>query len=334
MASVGKFTFNTQIGDANFGKIEFEANTSYDGLNDTSDAEFRFKVVDPAGLTVRDYPVAADFTSVGPNGYEAAGETDIPLDSTGRDFLRGTYTLYIELITPTPDTIEYELEYSFEPPVTSEETNAEDADGEYFGVLTADVNCQTARVTFTDDSDYTGWTKDDRTITVMPPIIAGQNAPVAVESDNTADDDVAITFTWTNVTYTGTLEAQVSKTSDEDDLDAIVVDEVSSIIATAVADIRCGDLGFCDLLPCVDSLFNKAYNEACSNGGWSRVAPKTMADLNAANIMLDLYHKHLLCGNQSSAASYKLKFTAMLGDACDCGCGSTSASVEPRPYAP
>ena len=96
----------------------------------------------------------------------------------------------------------------------------------------------------------------------MPPIIAGQNAPVAVESDNTADDDVAITFTWTNVTYTGSLDAQVSKTSDEDDLDAIVVDEVSSIIAIAVADIRCGDLGFCDLLPCVDSLFNKAYNEA------------------------------------------------------------------------
>lgn len=329
--SFAKARFNTYVLDANFGKIQFFADSDA-GIEDD---EFRFKVVDPAGITVRDYPGTADYTIPGapPGGFQTANTFAIPLDSTGLDFLRGTYTIYLKFSSGGDDTIT-SVEYDFQPAVTYQKTNAKDGNDQYYGLLTADVNCVTKVITFEDETDYTGWTIVQDDITIMPPLIAGEAAPVAetTEDVNALDSPIAtISFTWTNVAYTGTLTAKRTFSSDESLTDVLVIEDYQSVIATAVGQVTCGPLGYCDFLGCADSTFNAAYQEAC-RVGWAKVSTQMLANLNALTTMLQLYDMHARCGNNTQAAAYRLKIEAMVGDSCDCGCGGTTVSnAEPRP---
>lgn len=330
----GKGKFSTVIGGS-YGFMLFFANAEYDGVGiDVEGAEFRFKLVDPAGLTVRDYPTDPDYTvpGGGPTGWQAAGSVDLPLNSAGDDYLRGTYTLYVQLTDPGDTVTEFIETADFNPATTATQVNAKDGDGNYYGLLTADVNCQTAKVTVTDETDYTGWTKTDRAITLAAPVINGSSA--TFENDNVDDGDVQASFSWTNVTYTYGMLADRFKTSDESELNAVVIEWDESVVSSGSVDITCGPSAICPLLPCADSLFNKAYQEACANGGWARVNPKTISDLNAAINMLNMAHLHAECGNETESAAYRAKFEALLGSSCDCGCSGTTTTNEPIPYNP
>lgn len=331
-----RVTVNTIIGDDNFGNIVVEFNQDDADLLpiNTVEADFYVKVVDPSGVTSRDFPSVPDLTTGDPLGSGYLDLATIPLsnNSLGNDFLRGTYQLIVQVVqagsNQLPDS-NVTCSFVVNPAVTSEETNAESDNG-LFGVLADTVNCKTAIVTFVDESDHDGWTITQQNITIQPPIIAGQPAPEAV---TTEDNDTAfLSFSWTNVTYTAVLDVlRNMEPTFTGNVGTFQVIFTESLIATASAEIDCGQ-GVCDLLPCLDSKFNAAYNEACEHGGWGKVKSKSLNELQALAIMAQMYDLHSRCGNITSAETYKAKITAMFGSNCSCGCSDTPTNSEPKPY--
>lgn len=315
--------WNTIGGDAQFGKVQLYVDTDEVAAN----TAVRFKLVNPLGVTVRDYPVSADYTVPGipPGGLSAPTNLAIPF--TGNDFVRGTYTVIAKGTLSAVDTL-YSTTFFFSPSNNKLDATQRDTNGDLWAVLTPSVDCGSAEVTFTDDTDETGWTVDDEDIVVQPPLIPGVTPPSPV----TGADAVTETFTYTNVTYTATLAIERSKaTTGPGDW---IHNQAETIYATASQLIDCGN-GICALLPCLDSMFNVANNAACTLGGWARVPAKQMADLQAAQTMLSMYTMNANCGNLNRAAELRTLFLEQFGGNCDCGCSDSGlATSNPIPYTP
>lgn len=323
MAILVKGDFNTVNGDAAFGKIRLYVDTDNNNAGDAVE----FKIVDPTGVVVRDYPGTPDYTvpMSPPGGYVLAVTEDIP-QSSG-DWVRGTYTLYAEIDPSVGAATIYSESFYFDPANDPNGDTVRGSDGNYIGVLTGEADCRTAEVTFTDDTDHTGWTIDSRLITVQPPLIPGEAAP---STETTTDADITLNFGYTGVTYEGTLVVERS--------DSTVVDEweftqSETVEASASVEVDCGR-GICDILPCLDSRFESAYNKACQNGGWSKVPATELATLTALINMGFMYYMHSECGDYEKAHTYKTRIDQITGGNCGCGCSGDETNSNPLPYTP
>jgi len=324
MAILFKGDFNTTNGDAAFGKIRLYVDTDNNNAGDA----IEFKIVDPTGVVIRDYPGTPDYTIPGspPGGFVLTVTEDIP--KSAGDWIRGTYTLYAE-VNPSagPDVI-YSETFLFDPANDPNGDTVRGSDGNYIGILTAVVDCRTAEVTFTDDTDNDGWTVDSRLITVQYPPIPGEVTPA---DETTTDEELVINFDFTNVTYDGTLVTERSKTTTGTNWEFT---QEETVEAATSAEVDCGR-GICDILPCIDSRFESAYNKACQNGGWTKVPATELATLTALINMSTLYYLHSECGDYERAATYKTRIDQITGGDCGCGCsGSTTSNSIPLPYTP
>jgi len=323
MAILFKADFNTTNGNAAFGKIRLYVDTD----NNNSGDAIRFKIVDPTGVVVRDYPVSADYTVPGspPGGFVLAVTEDIPQNAG--DFVRGTYTFYGQVDPTVGATVVYEESHLYDPANGPDGETVRGSDGNYIGILTASADCRTAEVTFTDDTDHDGWTVDSRLITVQPPLIPGEATPAA---ETTTDEELVLNFGYTNVTYSGTL---VVERSDSTAGTNWQFDQDETVEAAASVEVDCGR-GICDILPCLDSRFNSLYNKACSSGGWAKVPSQEMATMQALMFESMLYKWHSDCGNYESAATYLTRINEITGGACNCGCSGDTTNSIPLPYTP
>lgn len=320
MATKFKGYLNNLVGDADFGKIQTQIDVDQFVVGD----QVRVKLVDPTGVVVRDYPVSPDYTVVAVGGF--VDVVAIAMPETSGDFVRGTYTIFAQVISAGPTTTVYESTFLYDPSNNPAGATGRDADGNLWAQLTPTVDCSNANIKFTDTTDESGWTVDDEEITVQPPLIPGVTPPSPV----TGVDEVSLTFEYTQVTYTGALVIERHKDMTGQDDWLFIQQEI--IYGSATQFVDCGR-GICDLLPCLNSMFTAAYNSQCTLGGWAKVPAAQMANLNAASILANMYYLASECGDLNAAEGYRTKFTAMFGEHCDCGCAENNlTTTNPIPY--
>lgn len=323
MAILAKADFNTLNGDAAFGKIRLYV----DADNSTNGSQFQFKIVDPSSVVVRDYPGLPDYIipAVPPGGYVLAVTNNIP-ESVG-DWVRGTYTLFVKIKPPTGPDVIYSETFYFNPANDPNGDPVRGSNGAPIGVILASVDCRAAEVVFTDNTNHTGWSIIERVLTVQHPPIPGE--PTLPDSVTT-DPRVAINFEFTNVNYDGTLVVERSKATTGINWEFT---QSETVEAATSSKIDCGR-GICDILPCIDSRFESAYDKACQGGGWSKVPITEMATLTALISMSTLYYFHSECGNYERAATYKTRIDAITGGNCGCGCSDATGNSIPLSYTP
>lgn len=334
-------TVNTIIDDAEWGtiKVQLFTDDAFTIPIATDDADFRVRVLDPSGAIIRDYPASPDYTSsnpIDPGLTVDLATVSLSEASGSNDWMRGSYEVYVNVLSAGTPFVEglygsnVNASFVVDPAVTNQEVNAL-SDSGYFGVLTPSINCRTAIVTFVDGSDHDGWTLTQQDITIQPPLIPGEAAPAEIVG--TSVDTLTAAFTFTNVTYEATLSVLRNMVGDHQSTSpaSFEVTFTESLIAGASMDVDCGQ-GVCDIIPCLNSQFQDAYNDACARGGWDKVSASKIAKMNAMTTMTLLYQFYSECGNLDKAAAIKAKINA-LGGNCSCDCDGNT-STEPRPYSP
>ena len=291
----------------------------------TQEWEVRIAIIGPTGAIFRAKPVAADAVI----DEDVATEVDvltvaIPTDTDGVNYQAGTYTIRYYITGIAGPTIGSEILYEYEytvAPVTTVSNNASSLVS-----LSTLLNCLNGELTATDGTDYTGWTRVSRTLSIVHPTIPGIATPA---TDTTTDESLTVTATHINVTYQATLEVVVSRATEGVDLGGshtLDIYQYWSINLYEDVDIDC-DNDLCDTLSCLEQKFTLLNAQACSRGGWSQLTPAERANFEYNMVLLQLARLFLDCGNGAKFRTYIAMAKANLD--CDCGCGDNSTTVSP-----
>lgn len=273
----------------------------------------KWGVIGPLG-TVRD--IGSDAGTAFANNGTVTVYEDIPLDSSGA-YLAGAYTFAWTVVDDTAEVfIEGTHTFDYSPAVGPSENGA--------ATLVASYNCLSGKINVADATVLGDYTLETRTISVLPPQVAGQPLPVAqVTNDPTLELDIE----WNNAPYQVSLTIVRKLTITEDDTTFIVLEQFT---ANKTLNIVC-DTSMCSAAACLEKEITALDALACSKGDWSDLTPaeKAKAERSVYYGVLALLYRN--CGDMNKAAEYGAK----AGD-CGCGCSSADATTTPgpSPYTP
>lgn len=314
MALFFDVTFECRSAEANNGKIVITA----DGEGALAqDWEVRVALKAPSGAIFRAKPVAADAAMADTDSGIAILDYDIPI---GGDSLYqgGEYTVlfYVTDITGGGETL-YTGSYLFEPVVAPDNLTSTLIE------LETSLNCLNGELVATDETDYTGWTRDSRSIKIVHPDIPG----IATPADTTdTDSDVNVTVTHINVTYQAQLIVTVSKTDANNAMQGsdFTVSWFQRHTANLYedVDVDCDNL-LCDVLSCLEQRFTLLNAQACTRGGWAQVPAAERANFEYCMNLLQLAKLFADCNNSTKFRLYLNQAKELLN--CSCGCAESGA---------
>ena len=314
MALFFDVTFECRSANANNGKIVITADGE-GGLTPTWGVRIALKA--PSGAIFRAKPVAADATMADDDSGVAILEYDIPIGGDGK-YQGGEYTVlfYVTNVTSGGETL-YTGSYLFEPVVAPDNLTSTLIE------LETSLNCLNGELVATDETDYTGWTRDSRSIKIVHPDIPGINTP----ADTTdTDADVNVTVTHINVTYQAQLIVTVSKTDADNEMQGsgFTVSWFQRHTANLYEDVAvdCDNL-LCDVLSCLEQKFSLLNAQACTRGGWAQVPAAERANFEYSMNLLQLAKLFADCGNSTKFRQYLTLAKENLN--CSCGCAETGA---------
>lgn len=299
-------------GSANDGKIQLKMTNAPPTVGVTQYTVF-WGVVGPLG-TVRD--INTDPGSV----FAISGGTvtvyiDIPLDGDG-NYLQGLYTFSYRIIDEDEFYEESTAAFEYIPHVTPGNPVSGEA------VLTASFNCLNAKVTALDETPaLDGYVNDSRLLSILPPQIAGQAAPVAVTTNAASLEAV---FAWNYAPYQVGLTIVRTYSIMPDP--AWDFSQVELLVANTTLNIVC-NTDMCDAASCLETEYLALDVVACNLGGWEQLSQKQKANLEKAGYQTLIALAYRQCGNYNKAATYG----ALAAD-CNCGCVDTATTSSPEPY--
>jgi hypothetical protein len=301
--------FDTRFGTPNFGKVVFFYDDDLLTDGDVIDVE----LTDPTGFVV--VPFGTILTTVpsgGPGTLVQFGIANIA--RSGFNFVSGNYILKYE-----KNNIEVGNSVFCYKPSNNFVNDSKVAD------FRADVDCGTASIRFTDSTVNTGWTVDSRLISVQPPTIPPSAAPAA---QTTTSASLNLTFSYTNVTYIGTLSIVRSKETDP--VDVVQFIQRESIGAVVNKFVDCGT-GICDVYGCIKGYYEKLSAKVCTIGGWNRLPSSDASTLLRITALTTLYSSASACGDANNAEKFRKEIEEILGS-CGCDCSGSSSQTLPKPY--
>lgn len=302
MANYG-IVFELRSGEANYGKIVVTNENPFA----TGQEEVFIQITSPDGELIKEF----DFDNAdlvldgGPTEYTI----DIP-ETSDDDWMAGTYL------------VEISEQQAGDPGVYTNETY------EFYWSaleLTAAIgfsaNCVCGKLTVTDETAYGTSTIIERTMKIIPPYIAGQDAPTPTESSTAT---TIISFGYANVKYQTILQVSVER---------VIIDGVTSneeFTKTQWNDVVC-DYDFCGLLACVRTEYTRIQNLATQKGGIKHIAAHELDVWLKLNRDFQLHNAYITCGDYAAAQALYETIKDDLN--CQCGCGSAS-SGEPVAISP
>lgn len=300
---------------ANDGKIRL--NMIDNGAGPVGDFNIYWGVTGPLGQVLKVYdPLTPDDNIL--NGQTSQIFLDIPLDTNG-NYQAGTYTFqwkFDDTGAPMADPTEGTYSFEYAPVVTPGSPVSGDA------TMAATYNCLNAKITVQDTTNIVGYITTSRLISVLPPQIAGQPAPVAVTSTN---DLFETTFEWNNAPYQVSL--LILRTLEE--VTAGMTFYVRErLVANVTLDIIC-NTDLCDAAACLASEVTALDLLSCGVGGWANLTATQKYKAEKALYYTVIALAYRQCGNFNKAAKWGAK-----ADTCDCGCTDATTGGGIEPYVP
>ena len=299
----------------NDGKIRL--NMIDNGAGPVGDFNIYWGVTGPLGQVLKAYDAGTPDDNIA-NGQTSAIIVDIPLDTNGK-YQAGTYTFqwkYEDTGAPGADPTEGTYSFEYAPvvapgsPVSGEAT------------MTATFNCLNAKITVQDSTNVVDYITVSREISVLPPQVAGQPAPVAETSTN---DLFETTFLWNNAPYQVGLTVLRTLVEDVTQMQFYVREK---LVANKTLDIVC-NTDLCDAATCLATEVTALESLSCGVGGWANLTAiqKSKAERALYYTVIALAYRQ--CGNFNKAAEWAAK-----ADTCDCGCSGTAVDGGIEPYTP
>lgn len=267
-----KFIFNDILQGANAGKIRVQVIKEVTGTD--FNRTLYFKVVDPTGQVVRDYPAVAlpDLTVSGTDASDQiVNIVDIPVDSENRT-LEGEYIITAQIVN-NDDTalVEFaELKHDYCPSVVSPD-------------LQTVISCDKKTLTIDDKTDYSNYTISSRTIKVVPPSIMTST----MKTKSTISSNMVYYFDYDNISLnvslysliTRLIESTITSTfqgNTTTSIDDVSVEEKLERDTNTTVSIACQVSSCADISGALDELRN-LEEESCAYGGISSL-PKNKLD--------------------------------------------------------
>lgn len=194
------------------------------------------------------------------------------------------------------------------------------------GLIGFDIDCFCLKMTVTDQTDYSDVTLVSRELTIVPPTIPNQPAPVNIQ---TTDPSITFSFEYSGVTYNANLYSVYEhfftpiNTSTTGTFPDVTIRE--SLDFTQAQKVVC-DLNLCKLLKCIDDFFIATKKEAAKLGGLKFLPVQKWEDWQCIENLLIRYQAAAACNNVTQLEKIFAELQEVTG--CDCGCGGTSSSDE------
>lgn len=286
---------------------QIRATIDLTALAGANNAISSFKIEDPLGNTIRDYPVGGDFTT-------DTGDTilmAIPKDVDG-NFVEGDYTVtykYDDSADAGPVS---------ETPLTL--SICPDLNGQALAITT-ETDCYSAKFVAQDKNVYNSAWTINRVMEVNVPATPG-NAAITV---NTTGTELVQDLTHENISVVTTLnvnrESEVTAT-----VEAVLTYTLKMIDGQFLSDtheVVC-DIDGCGIADCVNDRLNEINEKACEAGGFSKLSQGDKDQLMLIQSYFQLYNTYNACNKFAEARAVYDKLKELVDD-CDC-----NTSTEPK----
>jgi len=313
MAYVPTILINLDEKDANYGNIEssFE-NTTIGGITEN----VYYQVTSPSGNIIK----STDLVTPDGTIFLAQPSANMPLVPlpvvANGDFEEGDYVVLFSVEdTAAPGVfIEVSLTFTLDILNQGQDTCVKK------GLINFDVDCFCLQMTVTDLTDYSDVAFVSRELTIVPPTIPGQAAPVNIV---TPDASASFSFSYSGVTYNANLYSvyeHVAVSSPSGFPDVIIRE---SLCFTEAYQVVC-DHNLCKLFDCIEAFFEKCKKDASDVGGIQNLPFEKLEKWLCIENLLTMYSFAAKCNNTTLLEKIFKKVQEVTG--CDCGCDSESST--------
>jgi hypothetical protein len=318
MAYIPNILVNLVQDDPNYGNIEttFENNTLSSGTENVY-----YQVTSPSGVIIK----TIDYMT--PDGVLTVAQPSVSMPLvqvpkvTNGNFEEGVYAMLFQVEDTGNPGVYFDVSLSFEVDVKSEgEDNCTKK-----GLLDYLVDCFCLKMTVTDLTDYSDVTLVSRELTIIPPTIPNEPAPVNIV---TPDASVSFPFSYSGVTYTANLysifEHTAIVTGTEGTNPALFPPAVirESLKYTQAEKVSC-DRNLCKLINCINEFFDKTKAQAADLGGIQYLPKNVLDTWLCLNNLLVMYDYAVTCKNTFLIDKIFDAIQDLVN--CDCGCSGESS---------